>query len=1033
MPRHRQSVTLLSISLLTWLLVPVPGSRGADVDVEDLRPGLVANHRAGDPAIEIVRLEPAVALNCKAGEAVHPRLAADGGSSAWTGYINILRAGNYRFSASLRGKLEVSVAGKAVFNAEAKSDKPTQVSGPEVRLEAGAHPFVAKFTRYPGAARLELRWQGPQFPAEPLPYDALFHLPAKVPAQLATDQQVERGRFLVEERSCTGCHKPDAGDKLAKTLTSRQGPDLSQVGSRVHPGWLVAWLQNPQAVRPGAAMPQMFTPDEAGRVDAHAVARYLSTVGGPLKDTAKPPNPNDLKTAVKLGKMLFTTAGCIACHDDDKAKNPKKAEQTGIYGAASNFPLGALGSKTTHEKLAVYLSNPHAVDPSGRMPNMLLEGKEASDLARFLCEVKDKDVPADLTEQPSREQLTAAFKRLMPTGEDQTAFDKLKPEQQWLELGKRLVVEKNCTACHTIAPDKKPLAGKPAKASFAELKTKHTAGCLVDDIAKRGAAPGFTLSEADRKALRLFLKDGTTGAGSPAPAHAARVTIQRLNCLACHSRDGEGGLSTDLLDELRRYEKAENAEAVSPPPLTGVGHKLRTPWLKQVLTQKGRARPWMGLRMPQFGDANVAALPEALAALEGTEPDDDIHKEALSAAKIDAGRKLVGKGGFGCISCHDIAGIPNTGTRGPDLAGMNQRVRFEWYGRWLSEAQRMQPGTRMPTVFPEGKSPLDSVLNGDAKAQAEAVWAYLSLGSGLPLPEGLEPPKGLILSAKDRPYVLRTFMPAPGDNYNGARYIAVGYPCEVSTAFDANTCRLAYAWSGNFLNAAPVWADRGGNKAKILGPTFWTSPAGCPWGVNDSNEPPDFTALAKNPAYGATMPNNKVFDGQKQLQFDGYSLDKDGLPTFRYRVEASESNPVSVKERPEPLRRSVAVGMGRHFALHVPAQRVVWLLAGETSAEPRVLDGKAKPVTVDLKAGKLELPAADRLVVLPQEADKIIVLGVSAAPEGSKWLLQKQAKTWQLLLRLPPPDKASDLKVDLNVWAPFRDEAELLRELITKK
>jgi len=1018
---------------LTLLLVPPTPSRAADVDVEDLRPGLVAAHRAGDPPIEIVRLEPSVALNCKAGEALHPRLAADGGSSEWTGYINILRAGNYRFSATLRGKLQVSVAGKELFNGEAKDEKPVVVSGPEVRLEAGAHPFVAKFTRLPGPARLELRWQGPQFPAEPLPYDALLHLPAKVPAKLASDQQVERGRFLVEDRSCAACHKPDASDKLAKTLASRQGPDLSQVGSRVHPGWLVAWLQNPQSVRPGAAMPQIFTADEAGRVDAYAVARYLATLGGPLKDTAKPPNPNDLKTGVKLGKMLFTTAGCIACHNDDTAKNAKKAEQTTIYGAVSNFPLGALGSKTTHDKLAAYLSNPHGVDPSGRMPNMLLEGKEASDLARFLCEVKDKDVASDLPESPSKEQLAAAFKRLTPTADDQTAFDKLKPEQQWLELGKRLVVEKNCTACHTIAPDKKPLAGKPAKAPFAELKTKQATGCLVDDLAKRGPAPGFALSDADRKAVRLFLKEGTTGAGSPAPAYAARMTIQRLNCLACHSRDGEGGLSTDLLDELRRYEKAENAEAVSPPPLTGVGHKLRTPWLKQVLTQKGRARPWMGPRMPQFGDANVGALPEALAALEGTEPDDEIRKVALTAAKIEAGRKLVGKGGFGCISCHDIAGIPNTGTRGPDLAGMNQRVRFEWYGRWLSEAQRMQPGTRMPTVFPEGKSSLDSVLNGDVKSQAEAVWAYLSLGPGLPLPDGLEPPKGLILSVKDRPYVLRTFMPAPGDNLNGARFIAVGYPGEVSTAFDASTCRLAYAWSGNFLNAAPIWADRGGNKAKILGPTFWTSPVGCPWGVNDSNEPPDFAALAKNPAYGASMPNNKVFDGQKQLQFDGYALDKDGQPTFRYRVEASESNAVAVKERPEPLRCSVAVGMGRHFGLHVPAQRVVWLLAGETSADPRVMDGKANPVTVDLKAGKVELPAADRLVVLPQEGDKIIVLGVAAAPDGSKWLLQKQAKTWQVMLRLPPPDKASDVKVDLNVWAPFRDEAELLKELVTKK
>ena len=113
--------------------------------------------------------------------------------------------------------------------------------------------------------------------------------------------------------------------------------------------------------------------------------------------------------------------------------------------------------------------------------------------------------------------------------------------------------------------------------------------------------------------------------------------------------------------------------------LTGVGHKLRTAWMKQVLTAGVRARPWMSLRMPQFGEANVGRLPEEVASLEGTQPDDDVHKTPLSAAKIEAGRTLIGKNAFGCISCHDLAGIANTGTRGPDLAGMNQRVRYEWY------------------------------------------------------------------------------------------------------------------------------------------------------------------------------------------------------------------------------------------------------------------------------------------------------------------------------------------------------------------
>ena len=91
------------------------------------------------------------------------------------------------------------------------------------------------------------------------------------------------------------------------------------------------------------------------------------------------------------------------------------------------------------------------------------------------------------------------------------------------------------------------------------------------------------------------------------------------------------------IEQLRKLQNADNAEAVAPPTLTGVGHKLRTPWMKQVLTGAGRARPWMALRMPQFGEANVGRLPEEVAALEGTLPDEEVHKTALTAVQ-DRGR-----------------------------------------------------------------------------------------------------------------------------------------------------------------------------------------------------------------------------------------------------------------------------------------------------------------------------------------------------------------------------------------------------------
>ncbi len=66
------------------------------------------------------------------------------------------------------------------------------------------------------------------------------------------------------------------------------------------------------------------------------------------------------------------------------------------------------------------------------------------------------------------------------------------------------------------------------------------------------------------------------------------------------------------------------------------------------------------------------------------------------------------------------------GARGPDLAGMSKRVRYEWYRRWLEQPQRLSPGTRMPAIFAGRRSPLEKILDGKPDAQAEAMWGYLS-------------------------------------------------------------------------------------------------------------------------------------------------------------------------------------------------------------------------------------------------------------------------------------------------------------------
>jgi hypothetical protein len=357
---------------------------------------------------------------------------------------------------------------------------------------------------------------------------------------------------------------------------------------------------------------------------------------------------------------------------------------------------------------------------------------------------------------------------------------------------------------------------------------------------------------------------------------------------------------------------------------------------------------------------------------------------------------------------------------------MNQRVRYDWYLRWLEQPQKMQPGTRMPTVFPDGKTTIAAVLGGSADAQAEAMWAYLSLGPTLPLPPGLEPNiKGRIVSVTDKPLVLRCFMPEVG-----ARAIAVGYPSGVSIGWDANTCRTVYAWSGNFLDAAPIWNDRGGSPVKTLGTRFWMSPGGHPWALTAGKDPPDFAAQAKDPAWGAGLPDNKIFEGVKQLQFQGYRLDPAGFPTFHYLVAAGGKEPMTVAEKPEPLRSPLAVGVRRTFTLGLPPARTAWFLAGETGGKPRTINGRGAETVIEI-AGSAAAPA-DELLILPQ-GQQILAMMAAGTPQGSTWLLVKQGSGIRALLQIPGSARAHEVRVVVNVWSPYRNNAELLKELLAGK
>ena len=55
------------------------------------------------------------------------------------------------------------------------------------------------------------------------------------------------------------------------------------------------------------------------------------------------------------------------------------------------------------------------------------------------------------------------------------------------------------------------------------------------------------------------------------------------------------------------------------------------------------------------------------------------------------------------------------------------------------------------------------------------------------------------------------------------------------------------------------------------------------------------------------------------------------------------------------------------------------------------------------------------------------------APDGTMWRIQKSGAGWQALVRVPPGAADGKPKVDLNVWSPYRNDPELIKELLSSR
>ncbi len=458
--------------------------------------------------------------------------------------------------------------------------------------------------------------------------------------------------------------------------------------------------------------------------------------------------------------------------------------------------------------------------------------------------------------------------------------------------GRDAFIALGCAACHEMSKAKPPEDDLAAPPSLAQLKPDR--GCLAAAVPK--GALRYALSAAQRTALAAALKAPAKWlTGAAEPAQLVQQTMLANNCYACHVRGGLGGVEEARDPYFETTQKEMGDEGRLPPPLDGVGAKLQTGWLMHIFATGSKDRPYMLTRMPRFGEAGTAGVAVALDTLDKIAPVKTIEFSVPERQVKAAGRQIVGdKGGLGCVKCHNFRDIPSTGIQAMSLTLMPQRLKHDWFRRYVLNPQEFRPGTRMPAAWPNGQSFLRKTLDGTAETQIEAVWQYLADGDKAMVPLGLA--RGPIeLVPEKEAIIYRNFIEGAG-----TRPIGVGYPEHANLAFDANDLRLALIWQGAFIDAARHWTDRGGGSQPPLGDNV--------------------LALAKGPSLAvldsaaAVWP--KAADKQLGYQFRGYRLTKDDRPTFLYDLGPAhvEDFPNAVAGEPPTLRRKLLIGSQKPVA-----------------------------------------------------------------------------------------------------------------------
>lgn len=699
------------MAALQLLLIGGFSSLVAQDDEEDedqpYRPGLIAVFEgAGGERAE--RVEEGVLL--RGGAAPDGRLSPGPFSARWHGELIVPGSGEYRFYLHGEGEAELKLGDRVI--AAGKLANGWLASEPQ-SLPPENLPIEVTYRAKERAGNIALYWSGPGFIREPISARYFQHDRSQSPSG-----RFERGEALATALRCAACHVETGGtditrapaldrlagnvnrewlvDWLASSSPAQNRDDAEQRESGV--GQIARRMPHFGLSRDdAAAIAAWLTSAEfkAGDAKTAAPSKPTSEAKPAAKSGKAPPKPS-----AATGKRLAVTLGCLACHQLDDLG------QSGLFGGGD---LSQIAAKRPAGFFERWLSDSAALNADHRMPVFELSDLERQSLALYLRELgqpkeSTTDISTDAATLKRGKQLVADFgcvachrlpgdpksSEVKPTvamarelsaasrwGQSCTKSAKSERNQPAYALteddaaaiehyytvrkshspplvGRSLLVEQNCLACHT-RDGFQSLAGvlpPPLADKLNAVAEVH------QDLATR--VPALTPPSLSSVGDKLH-EDALAGAiRRQGPAHRTYLQV----------RMPKFRLSDEQLKSIVDYVvSTDRISAYEPGPS------------------------------------------EPIIAAPTTEQLPRLHAAGSRLVTTD------GFGCTSChtVGGIDPPGAP-ANARGPELVGMHKRIRREWYERWVRNPARIVPRMEMPSVQLAVRGVLDDKIDDQLSA-----------------------------------------------------------------------------------------------------------------------------------------------------------------------------------------------------------------------------------------------------------------------------------------------------------------------------